>query len=306
MLNILKSLFAGISGPSFKDKLDGNTDKFLSEINYINLVRLRIISLVAFTLFVLLWIWDIVQFFDAIWGESAGYQVVTYFHSFLIIFLAGVYIFCRKKTPEDSHSIETFHEVFINSALAIVLFCTVFLAFGDVLTNGSIAAYLGMVFAYASIFLMTNLYSLILFGANMIIMVFLLVMVYVKSGQPMNIQIINTVAFTIVAYILSRVLFYYNQKDFTNLLVIEKQANEISQKNKTQEQLIYDLKKALSEVKTLQGILPICSHCKKIRDDKGYWNQVEAYIHAHSDAQFSHGICPECMKKHYPGVDLPG
>jgi hypothetical protein len=59
------------------------------------------------------------------------------------------------------------------------------------------------------------------------------------------------------------------------------------------------LEKALSEVKTLSGLIPICSHCKKIRDDKGYWNQVEAYIQQHSDAKFSHGICKECMQKHY-------
>ncbi|MGD9008518.1 MAG: hypothetical protein PVG41_11385 [Desulfobacteraceae bacterium] len=60
-----------------------------------------------------------------------------------------------------------------------------------------------------------------------------------------------------------------------------------------------NLEKALHEVKTLQGLLPICSFCKRIRDDKGYWNQIEAYIHMHSDAVFSHGICPECAEKHY-------
>jgi hypothetical protein len=66
------------------------------------------------------------------------------------------------------------------------------------------------------------------------------------------------------------------------------------------ENLITDLKAAIEEIKTLKGILPICSYCKKIRDDTGYWNQIEKYIHDHSDAEFSHGICPECLKKHYP------
>lgn len=60
------------------------------------------------------------------------------------------------------------------------------------------------------------------------------------------------------------------------------------------------LEKALGEVKTLRGILPICSYCKKIRDDDGYWNQVEIYIHERSDAKFSHGICPSCIKEHFP------
>lgn len=61
-----------------------------------------------------------------------------------------------------------------------------------------------------------------------------------------------------------------------------------------------ELEKSLAEIKTLRGILPICANCKKIRDDKGYWNQIESYIYEHSEAEFSHGICPECMKKLYP------
>jgi len=61
-----------------------------------------------------------------------------------------------------------------------------------------------------------------------------------------------------------------------------------------------DLEQALREVKTLSGLLPICSHCKKIRDDSGYWNSVEQYLHTHTDAAFSHGICPDCVTTHYP------
>jgi len=63
---------------------------------------------------------------------------------------------------------------------------------------------------------------------------------------------------------------------------------------------VRELSQALDHIRTLQGILPICSFCKKIRDDQGYWNQVEAYISRHSDAQFSHSVCPECMEKHCP------
>jgi len=60
------------------------------------------------------------------------------------------------------------------------------------------------------------------------------------------------------------------------------------------------LKTLLSEIKTLRGVVPICAHCKKIRDDKGFWNQVEAYVSRHTEAEFSHGICPDCMKQLYP------
>ncbi len=71
------------------------------------------------------------------------------------------------------------------------------------------------------------------------------------------------------------------------------------------DRLIGELRDALSKVKMLSGLLPICASCKKIRDDSGYWNQIESFIHEHSEAEFSHGICPECMRKLYPDVEVP-
>ena len=59
-----------------------------------------------------------------------------------------------------------------------------------------------------------------------------------------------------------------------------------------------------SKVKTLSGFIPICASCKKIRDDKGYWSQVEAYISKHSEVEFSHGICPDCARTLYPGLKV--
>lgn len=68
------------------------------------------------------------------------------------------------------------------------------------------------------------------------------------------------------------------------------------------EKLILELREALTNVKTLSGLLPICSACKKIRNDKGYWEHIEQYIGEHSGADFSHGICPECAERLYPGI----
>ena len=73
---------------------------------------------------------------------------------------------------------------------------------------------------------------------------------------------------------------------------------------KEKEKLIKDLQDTLGQVKTLKGLLPICSICKNIRDDQGYWNQIEAYIRNHSEAEFSHSICPECAKKMYPDFNI--
>jgi signal transduction histidine kinase len=81
-----------------------------------------------------------------------------------------------------------------------------------------------------------------------------------------------------------------NIENYTNNLLKEKEKTEL----------------ALAEIKQLKGMLPICSNCKKIRDDKGYWNHLELYIEEHSDASFSHGICPECIKKLYPELKING
>lgn len=74
--------------------------------------------------------------------------------------------------------------------------------------------------------------------------------------------------------------------------------DEISRRKK----LISELQLALGEIKTLSGLLPICSSCKKVRDDRGYWSQIEVFIRDHSDAEFSHGICPECIRELYPDL----
>jgi two-component system cell cycle sensor histidine kinase/response regulator CckA len=67
------------------------------------------------------------------------------------------------------------------------------------------------------------------------------------------------------------------------------------------EKMISDLRESISRIKVLSGMLPICASCKKIRDDKGYWNMLEVYIRDHSEADFSHSVCPDCLKKLYPG-----
>jgi hypothetical protein len=76
--------------------------------------------------------------------------------------------------------------------------------------------------------------------------------------------------------------------------------SDMKQAEQEREELIGKLQKALAEIKTLQGVLPICSNCKKIRDDKGSWRQLEEYISEHTDSRFSHGLCSDCAQKLYP------
>ena len=86
----------------------------------------------------------------------------------------------------------------------------------------------------------------------------------------------------------------------TRMVISGRDITERKRTEEERENIIQQLQKALAEVKQLSGLLPICASCKKIRDDKGYWNQIETYIHEHSEAKFSHGICPDCFKKLYP------
>ena len=82
-------------------------------------------------------------------------------------------------------------------------------------------------------------------------------------------------------------------------------AEEIEARKQTETErleLIDDLTKALEEIKTLRGIIPICSHCKKVRDDDGYWEKIEDYLYKYSGTELSHGICPDCLKKYYPDL----
>ena len=83
-------------------------------------------------------------------------------------------------------------------------------------------------------------------------------------------------------------------------LAVVRDITERKQAEEKREQLLVELQHALAEVKKLSGFLPICASCKKIRDDKGYWQQIEEYISDHSEALFSHSICPECARKLYP------
>ena len=80
---------------------------------------------------------------------------------------------------------------------------------------------------------------------------------------------------------------------------VKSQEREERTSEREKERMIADLTKALNEVKELRGLLPICAHCKKVREDTGYWKQIEDYITVRSDVSFSHAICPECLEKYY-------
>ena len=108
---------------------------------------------------------------------------------------------------------------------------------------------------------------------------------------------LNVILF--ISWVVALALYYELTRAETEKALI-RDIEERHRKEEALRQINSDLREALDQIKTLQGLLPICASCKKIRDDKGHWEQMEIYIRNHSDAEFSHGICPDCAKTLYP------
>lgn len=116
------------------------------------------------------------------------------------------------------------------------------------------------------------------------------------------IQSVSTALFFLLASVPFIVFLSYLYRTHTAEL-LDHQAHleeQVQERTAALQQETRQLQEALANVRTLRGLLPICASCKKIRDDKGYWNQLELYIQQNSDAEFTHGICPECIRKLYP------
>lgn len=106
-----------------------------------------------------------------------------------------------------------------------------------------------------------------------------------------------------ITLLLSLYIVINSLDEMKKRLAAEKELNQYKEElEELVEQRTEKLQEAVSQVKVLSGFLPICASCKKIRDDKGYWNQIESYIRKHSEAEFSHGICPDCAAKLYPEI----
>ena len=102
------------------------------------------------------------------------------------------------------------------------------------------------------------------------------------------------------AYILCSAAPYYAGNEFSGRLLLFRDVTERHLEEETRERLVVELQEALHKVRTLSGLLPICSNCKRVRDDAGYWSQIEVYVSKHSQAEFTHGLCPECLAKLFP------
>lgn len=106
----------------------------------------------------------------------------------------------------------------------------------------------------------------------------------------------------IVKTLVSATAILKNDKQFIGSFGMITDITALKNTEEKLQETVQELLKAVEQIKTLRGIVPICMHCKNIRDDKGFWKQVEVYVREHTEAEFSHGICPDCLRVNYPDV----
>jgi hypothetical protein len=132
---------------------------------------------------------------------------------------------------------------------------------------------------------------------------FLLIVTHTTDSVILIQALVRVIIFIAVAGVVTFLSMHRKREEELLLEANRQLESEVEERKKSEEEketLIFKLQSTSAEVKLLRGILPICSFCKKIRNDKGYWEQVEIYVRQHSAAEFSHSICPECLDKHYP------
>lgn len=155
--------------------------------------------------------------------------------------------------------------------------------------------YMLMVYGVAIFLYLEPLRGALFFLASFLL--FIAIMPYDAVSQKVAVtNAWNTLALNSFAWITSRLIFGFRLQMFLDNRLIQDKNDELEIERN-------NLKDALANVRHLSGLLPICSNCKKVRDDGGYWQQVERYIEDRSEATFSHSLCPECMKRLYPDME---
>ena len=128
------------------------------------------------------------------------------------------------------------------------------------------------------------------------------------NDKPIQYPKFLHLVFFLLGFLIITTIYFIEKRESKILslanLAQQRKIDERKRVEEEREKLINELQEALNKVKTLSGLLPICSSCKKVRDDSGYWNQIEVYIRDHSEADFSHSICPDCAKELYPDLDI--
>lgn len=287
-MNSLKILWKKAKTLDTSISLGQNRKDFLKEIYFLNLSRIKKFAVLILLIEIPLLYFDFQRIHSEIITIRTGGRIVLYSRLAIISITLITLILALIKNVEDYHNITLFHKILIQVSYFLLMLSVTFMAIGDEMISGSIIVFFGAIFTFSILAFLKNIFSFILYFFNSFLL-FIIMDYIIIEKEILLTQRINLTFFTILVWIVSRYLFYTKIREY--------------QSRKERENLISELQEALENVKTLSGLLPICSGCKKIRDDKGYWNNLETYIHEHSEAAFSHSICPECQKMLYADTD---
>lgn len=207
--------------------LGNDFEDFIREIVLININRIKILNFIMFFLFLVLILLDIMNFKDGKWEVSSGYQVIFYSHLSAIVLLL-VFSGILFAIPVNSvNRIKPVHKRLNQIMIQLFCFHMTVIAMGDTLINGTIAAFMGSIFAIASFVFTSNGFGFQLFFSNLILMLILLLYASEMTGESYAIQMMNAVIYVTISFLLSRFLFYYQLRDFANRKLIKKQNQEL-------------------------------------------------------------------------------
>lgn len=256
--------------------------QFLNEVHFINISRFRIMAPVVVFIFLVLLGVDVHHYFEHMWRLNTGYKLLFISHIVVIIFLLFIYLLTFLKPVELPDHITGFHVRLIHVALFAGLIIMAVISIADVYINGSVVAFVGALFGFTSIFLMGVHFSIILLLASSGVLVIFLMYCQSVNGVNYQVQLINIISFTIVAFILTRIIFHYQYKDFSNRVIIQDQKERLKEmamkdpltslfNRRIFEELGY---LELARVKRYSGDLSILifdlDHFKKINDEYGH------------------------------------
>lgn len=239
--------------------------------------------------------------FLAILGTIAYVQnhLVLAISDFLVIvFLVWLFFYLRKKKNYNMAA-------FLGTSV-IGLFFLFLVANGGVNNSAHVWAF---TYPLISLFLLGSVRGSLL--SLTLLFIISLIFIFgpfgpVLSDYPVDLIIRFIPAYIVVysfALVMEKLREIVQQRLENSNRALNRTISDLQSANSEKETLISELQTSLHEIEVLQGILPICANCKKIRNDSGYWEQVEQYVESRSRAQFSHGICPECERKLYGKLD---
>jgi diguanylate cyclase (GGDEF)-like protein len=216
-----------ISKMSVARQIGADYPAFLSELVSLNWFRMKYFGILAIIIFTLLLLVDWSNFSSGKWDISLGYPILFYSHLSIMILLTTATIVAWFKPIPKRKKTSLFHPLVIYMTLMMAMLHMVVISIGDVFINGSVAAYIGLIFSLAFIFVFPTWYCLLIYLSCIVFMLFLLHMASKILMVDLSIQTINVLAFSIFAAVLSRMIFYSHVRDFLNRKMINDQQKKL-------------------------------------------------------------------------------